>query len=487
MRRGHRGHRGTRCSACEGISLVNDLTAPVNGFVAYMDNTSACNDIVPDNGSTVRINGTSHLSSHYQLSPGACNPTFTLNFASSVDQQRNSSAINSSFPTGRRPQHFISSVPTYSLSVAQKRSLKAQSQRLKPSPVDSPTTSHFQLQHPTSIHLRSTPFSSKQRHSFLPPSFHQIENTGNERSGTPLSRVAPPIGHEGFMSSLTPHPPYSQPCQDERRPSKEPLSPTTTDNVVHNGPQTIPLITSLKSNFPQKCKKGSDEAFMPPDATTAPQRFQAPQRFHDSTSAHTSNVGQGLLAQGQLGKLKDSVKVVETSEQVTGDVEVVDQGPGFAMAPSSPSSPSMVPESTSTTPSEISPMGQLMAEYSSTETSVMLVLSLGELTLDLIVDRGENRTRGLRRYHLLETTLDNICMVVRAQQTFVQQAASLMVEGKAQFIVDPRDTLIPILQGTNSLPQLYVAWKALMARMRLGVKTWGKYVAEYHLQVGAHC
>ena len=62
-----------------------------------------------------------------------------------------------------------------------------------------------------------------------------------------------------------------------------------------------------------------------------------------------------------------------------------------------------------------------------------------------------------------------------------------MVERKSQFIVDPRDTLIPILQGTNSLPQLYVAWKALIARMRLGVKTWGKYVAEYQLQVGAHC
>ena len=101
----------------------------------------------------------------------------------------------------------------------------------------------------------------------------------------------------------------------------------------------------------------------------------------------------------------------------------------------------------------------------------MTILSLGELTVDLIVDRGENRTRGLHCYHLVKATLDNICMVAMAQQTFVQQAAALLVEGKSQFIVDPRDTLIPILQGTNSLPQLYVAWKALMARMRLGVKT----------------
>ena len=60
-----------------------------------------------------------------------------------------------------------------------------------------------------------------------------------------------------------------------------------------------------------------------------------------------------------------------------------------------PSSLSMVPESMLTTPSEISPMAQLMQEYSSAGTGIMSVLSLQELTLDLIVDRGENRTRGL--------------------------------------------------------------------------------------------
>ena len=125
-------------------------------------------------------------------------------------------------------------------------------------------------------------------------------------------------------------------------------------------------------------------------------------------------------------------------------------------------------------------MTQLIHEYSSvlikpqlslTEASIMSILRLGELNVDLIVDRGENRTKVLCHYHLVKAILDNIYMVVMAQQIFVQQAAALMVEGKSQFIVDPRDTLIPILQGTNSLPQLYVAWKALMARMRLGVKT----------------
>ena len=134
----------------------------------------------------------------------------------------------------------------------------------------------------------------------------------------------------------------------------------------------------------------------------------------------------------------------------------------------------------------ISPMTQLMQGYSSAETGIMLVSSLQEFTPDLIIDRGEDRNRGLHRYHVAKATMDHVCMVVMAQQIFVWQAAALMVEGKSQFIVNPKDTLIPILQGTNSLSQLYVAWKALIARMRLGVKTWEKYVAKYQLQLGAH-
>jgi len=59
------------------------------------------------------------------------------------------------------------------------------------------------------------------------------------------------------------------------------------------------------------------------------------------------------------------------------------------------------------------------------------------------------------------------------------------VEEKPQFVVDPKDTLIPILQGTSSPPQLYVAWGVLITRMRLGVKAWEEYIAEYQLQVGA--
>ena len=59
------------------------------------------------------------------------------------------------------------------------------------------------------------------------------------------------------------------------------------------------------------------------------------------------------------------------------------------------------------------------------------------------------------------------------------------MDRKSYFKVDPGNTLIPILQGTSSLPQLYTVWRALITRIKLGVKAWEKYVVEYQLQVGA--
>ena len=216
------------------------------------------------------------------------------------------------------------------------------------------------------------------------------------------------------------------------------LNITPTDPGLY--PAQIPLNhqpsdIALKQHSPSTAENCLDKVFTPLDCTVAAQHA------YSSTLTHTSNAGQGLLAQGQLGNVKGNKDV----------------GPNE--------------------------LAQLRLEYSSTETSIMSILSLGELTADLIVDRGEDSRR---RYHLVKATMDNIGTVVMAQQTFVQRAAALIME-RCQFIVDPRDTLIPILRGTSSLPQLYVAWKTLMARMRLGVKTWGKYVAEYQLQMGAHC
>ena len=131
------------------------------------------------------------------------------------------------------------------------------------------------------------------------------------------------------------------------------------------------------------------------------------------------------------------------------------------------------------------PMARLMQEYSLARTNITLVLSLEELTLDLIVDRGENRNKRLPRYYLGKATMNNICGVVSAQQILLQEAATLIVERKSHFIVDPGNTLILILQGTSSLPQMYTVWRALITRIKLGVRAWEKYIVEYELQEGA--
>ena len=151
------------------------------------------------------------------------------------------------------------------------------------------------------------------------------------------------------------------------------LNITPTDSGLY--PAQIPLNhqpsdIALKQHSPLTAKNYLDKVFAPLDCTVAVQHA------YSSTLAHTSNAGQGLLAQGQLGNLKGEEK---------------DVGPNK--------------------------LAQLMLEYSSMETSIISILSLGELTADLIVDRGEDCRR---RYRLVKATIDNIGTVVMTQQTFVQ-------------------------------------------------------------------
>ena len=143
---------------------------------------------------------------------------------------------------------------------------------------------------------------------------------------------------------------------------------------------------------------------------------------------------------------------------------------------------------------ENSPMAKLLREYRSQgldsqrlsiESQIQSIIDVDELGPEMIMDRGSNRAPRLPRYHLVKAMMNNLTVVVTAQQNFLQQAAALIVDRKSYFKVDPGDTLIPILQGTSSLPQLYTVWRALTTRNKLGVKAWEKYIAEYQLQVGA--
>ena len=143
---------------------------------------------------------------------------------------------------------------------------------------------------------------------------------------------------------------------------------------------------------------------------------------------------------------------------------------------------------------EDSPMAKLLREYRaqdldsqglSAETMIQSIINVNELGPEMIMDRGSERAPRLPRYHLAKAMINNLTVVVTAQQIFLQRAAALIVDRMSYFKVDPGDTLIPILQGTSSLPQLYTVWRALITRVKLGVKAWEKYIAEYQLQVGA--
>ena len=259
-----------------------------------------------------------------------------------------------------------------------------------------------------------------------------------------------------------------------------------------------------------------------------------------SLNTHTINDEQGLLAQGQLGTLRDDMKVVGNDELVTGEVEVMGEGTGFTTALLSPSTEQ---QSASTTAHafdptlnlcqgptisllcssispisrpltcltykdtnlpmnyrgnastfENSPMARLLEEYTggmsddepSTETLVTLLVTMIDLEADNI-KKVEDLNRGTMKYKLSDSLMESLHKTTVELQLFVGRAAGLLGERDVNFTIDPKDTLLHILRGTTSLAQLHVAWKVLLSRMRLGVKTWEKYIAEYQLQVGPHC
>lgn len=121
----------------------------------------------------------------------------------------------------------------------------------------------------------------------------------------------------------------------------------------------------------------------------------------------------------------------------------------------------------------------LESQNLSTQTKVQLIIDVEDLGPEMIVDRGTERTAGFARYHLTSKDLDRVQSTVTELQLFLQQAARLIEERQTHFIIDPGDTLLPILSGTSSLGQMNAAWKALRLRIELGTKAWKKYIAEY--------
>ena len=67
----------------------------------------------------------------------------------------------------------------------------------------------------------------------------------------------------------------------------------------------------------------------PPDNNIESRSYTSPLDIHTIDD-------EGLLAQGQLGALRDDTKVVGNDELVTGEVEIMGEGTGFTMALLSP-------------------------------------------------------------------------------------------------------------------------------------------------------
>jgi len=138
-----------------------------------------------------------------------------------------------------------------------------------------------------------------------------------------------------------------------------------------------------------------------------------------------------------------------------------------------------------------SPMAKLLDEYMtetsgndlSTEATVILLVTMGELEQEHIVT-VENRNKGTTKYKLADHLLESLNRTTVELQIFVEKASGFIEERSRHFTVDPKDTLLQILRGTMSLPQLNVAWKTMQKRLELGHRTLQKYVQQYQTEPG---
>ena len=197
-----------------------------------------------------------------------------------------------------------------------------------------------------------------------------------------------------------------------------------------------------------------------------------------SLDIHTINDEQRLLAQGQLGTLRDDTKVVGNDELVTGEVEVMGEGTEFTTAllslsmeqqsgsttayafnptlnlcqgptislPCLSTSPISCPLTRLTCKEtnlpmnyrgnastfENSPMARLLEEYTggtsddepSTETSVTLLVTMIDLEADNI-KKVEDLSRGTTKYKLSDSLMESLHKTTVKLQLFVRRAAGL--------------------------------------------------------------
>ncbi|KAJ7671897.1 hypothetical protein B0H14DRAFT_2657317 [Mycena olivaceomarginata] len=114
----------------------------------------------------------------------------------------------------------------------------------------------------------------------------------------------------------------------------------------------------------------------------------------------------------------------------------------------------------------------------STAHSVQMLALMTTLEQKDLADRGEFRPAGMARYRLEERLYRRVSRVVTELQEFLYKA-SLLVPGRTGFFhVDPEDLFLPVLQGTNDVARLLMAWELLRSRLDLGHQFFFKYEKE---------
>jgi len=95
------------------------------------------------------------------------------------------------------------------------------------------------------------------------------------------------------------------------------------------------------------------------------------------------------------------------------------------------------------------------------------------------IEKVEDPNRSMTKYKLEESLMDNLHKTTIELQEFIERAADLLEERNGHFTINPRITLLHILRGTTSLPQLNVAWKAIQKQLGIGHHTLQKYQQQY--------
>ncbi|KAJ7718494.1 hypothetical protein DFH07DRAFT_784929 [Mycena maculata] len=143
----------------------------------------------------------------------------------------------------------------------------------------------------------------------------------------------------------------------------------------------------------------------------------------------------------------------------------------------------------------MSPMGQLRIQYnqdseedSALRKRITILVSKFELSSKDISDRGVSTSGAFSRFTLETGFSLRLRGLVSEFQTLLIAAADLIPERKESgrhFIIDPRNTLMGILGGAESLDEMTLAWKALRSRLELAQDYLEKYHVEYQAVMDA--